>query len=374
METNLRIPGPTPVPPQVLRAMCRPMINHRGPEFKALLEELLAGLGPVFGTAGDVLIFPASSTGGMEAAIVNTLSPGDRVLAVSIGYFGDRFARIAADFGADVTPLAVPWGQAVSPAAVAQRLEADPTIRAVLVTHNETSTGATNDVEAIARVVTRSPALLIVDAVSSLAALPLPMDAWGVDVVVAGSQKALMVPPGLALVAVGPRAWQAHRTARLPRHYWDFTAAATSQRKGQNPYTPALSLYYALAEALKMIRAEGLEAVYARHRRLGAFMRDGVRALGLELFADPASASDTVTSIRVPPGVDGKQVLRALREEHGVVMAGGQGPLDGKILRVGHLGWVHESDLAATLKALDAVLHQMGFAAGRGGSSAAASK
>jgi aspartate aminotransferase-like enzyme len=339
-----------------MEAMSRPMINHRGAEFKALFEEVLAGLGPVFGAAGDVLIFPSASTGGMEAAVVNTLSPGDRVLAVSIGYFGDRFARIAADFGADVVKLDVPWGQAADPAAIAAAVKADPTLKAVLVTHNETSTGVTNDVQAIAAALAGTGLLVVVDAVSSLAAMPLPADAWGLDVVVSGSQKALMVPPGLAFVSVSERAWQAHANARMPRHYWDFTAARKAQTKGQTPYTPAVSLVYGLAAALKMIAAEGLPNVYNRHRALAGELRAGLSRLGLQLFADPAHASNTVTSVVVPDSMSGKDLVARLRVEHGVVVAGGQGRLDGRIFRVGHMGWVSEKDIRDVLAAVKAVL------------------
>jgi aspartate aminotransferase-like enzyme len=361
LEPNLRVPGPTPVPPQVLAAMARPMINHRGPQFRALLDEILAGLRPVFGVKEDVLIFPSSGTGGLEAAIVNTLSPGDRVLSVSIGYFGDRFARIASDFGADVMHLDFPWGQAAEPEMVAQRLRLDPSIRAVLITHNETSTGVANDLEAIARVVRDTPALLIVDAVSSLAALPLPADAWGVDVVVTASQKALMTPPGLALVSMNDRAWLAHQTSRMPRHYWDFAAAKKAQDKGQTPYTPALSLLYGLAESLSMIQAEGLPAVYARHHAVGEFTRRGVQRLGLSLLADPVHASDSVTAVRLPDGMDGKALLSLMADEHHVVLAGGQGSLDGKLFRIGHLGWVRLPDVESVLSGLRTVLPGLGY-------------
>jgi aspartate aminotransferase-like enzyme len=340
--------------------MSGPMINHRGPEFRALLEEVLAGLRPVFGVKEDVLIFPGSGTGGLEAAIVNTLSPGDRVLSVSIGFFGDRFARIASDFGADVIRLTFPWGQAAEPETVAQRLKLDPSIRAILVTHNETSTGVVNALEAIAQAVRETPALLIVDAVSSLAALPLPADAWGVDVVVTGSQKALMTPPGLALVSMNGRAWQANNIARMPRHYWDFAAAKKAQDRGQTPYTPAISLLYALAESLSMIRAEGLPAVYARHHAVAEFTRRGVQAMGLSLLADPAHASDSVTAVRIPDGIDGRALLTLMADEYHVVLAGGQGNLDGKLIRIGHLGWVHLPDVEHVLTSLRMALPRVG--------------
>jgi aspartate aminotransferase-like enzyme len=362
-EINLRIPGPTPAPPRVLAAMTKPMINHRGPEFAALLEEVTAGLRLVIGGKADILILPGSGTGGLEAAIVNTLSPGDRVLSVSIGYFGDRFARIASDFGADVSHLDSPWGQAAEPEEIAQRLKADPSIKGVLVTHSETSTGVANDVETIARVVRATPALLLVDAVSSLAALPLPADEWGVDVVVAGSQKALMIPPGLALVTMNGRAWQANKQARMPRHYWDLAAAKKSQDAGATPYTPPVSLFFALAESLSMIRAEGLSAVYARHHTVAEYTRNGAKALGLWLLADPAHYSDTVTAVCLPEGINGKVLLSRMAEEHRVVLAGAQGKLDGKMFRIGHLGWVYVPDIESALDSLGVVLRSLGHRA-----------
>ncbi len=360
-EANLRIPGPTPVPPQVLAAMAKPMINHRGAEFRALLAEVTGGLRYVFGVKGDILIFPGSGTGGLEASIVNTLSPGDRVLSVSIGHFGDRFATVASDFGTDVVHLDFPWGQAAPPQAIAERLSADPSIKAVLVTHNETSTGVANDVKAIAHVVRQTPAILIVDAVSSLAALPLPADEWGVDVVVTASQKALMVPPGLALVSMNARGWQANQRARLPRHFWDFAAAKKSQDKGETPYTPAVSLLFALAEALSMIQAEGLPAVYARHHTVGELARRGARALGLSILADVEHASDSVTAVRLPEGIGAKPLLSLLEKDYGLVLAGAQGKLDGKVIRIGHLGWVHPADMESALAALGMGLRQLGY-------------
>lgn len=360
-ETNLRIPGPTPVPPRVLAAMAKPMINHRSAAFQALLADVTSGLRYVFGVKGDILIFPGSGTGGLEAALVNTLSPGDRVLATPMGHFGERFTVCAADFGADVIRMNIPWGEAADPKAIEAQLKADPTIKAVLVTHNETSTGVANDVEAIAQVVRQTPAILIVDAVSSLAALPLPADEWGVDVVVTASQKALMVPPGLALVSINQRGWEANRRARMPRHYWDFAAAKKSQDKGETPYTPAVSLLYALSEALSMIQAEGLPAVYARHHAVGEAIRKGIRALGLSILADAAHASDTVTAVRLPEGIAAKPLLALLEEEYGLILAGAQGKFDGKVVRIGHLGWVDVPDAERALAALGMGLRQLGY-------------
>jgi len=351
---NLRIPGPTPIPGPVLEALAQPMINHRGPEFAALLQRVVEHLRYFFQTEHDILTFPSAGTGAMEAAIVNLFSPGDQVAAVTIGAFGDRFANIAEIFGLQVQRIAFPWGQAADPAEVMDQLAGISNLRGILLTHNETSTGVTNDVAALARAIRgRYPEVLIaIDAVSSLGCIDLPMDALDVDVVFTASQKGWMVPPGLAMVGVRPRAWEASARAKLPRMYWDFAAARRSMEKGQTPYTPPVSLFYALDVALELMRTEGREAIFARHARLGALTRERVRAMGLELLADLAHASNTVTAVQVPAGLDVKALLRTLREEDGVVLAGGQQRLEGKIFRVGHLGFVHEAELNAALDAL----------------------
>lgn len=329
------------------------MINHRGPEFATLLGDITTRLQRCFRTRNDLLLLTGSGTGGMEAAIVNTLSPGDSVLAVSIGAFGDRFAKIAGAFGLELTRLDFAWGEAAQPEAIAAALRADGRLKAVLVTHSETSTGVANDLEAIARSVRETDALLIVDAISSAGALPLETDAWGLDVVVGCSQKAFMAPPGLAMVAMSERAWAAYERGRLPRVYWDLRAAKKNLERGQTPWTPAVSVMYALADSLALIEAEGLENVFARHRRVGERMRGWVRELGLSLLAgDPDRASDTVTAVVVPEAVDGGRLLRHMRETHGVCLAGGQGKLAGKVVRVGHVGWVDEEDVDAVARAL----------------------
>lgn len=353
---NLRTPGPTPLPDSVRQALAQDMINHRGPEFAAILREVEAGLKAAFKTENDVLILTGSGTGGLEAAVANLLSPGEPTLVVSIGFFGQRFAQIARAFGADARLLEFPWGQAADPERVAERLAAEPDVRTVFVTHNETSTGVTNDLAAIARVVKSAGRLLVVDAVSSLGCIPFETDAWGCDVVITASQKGWMVPPGLAMVSVSPAAWEAHARARMPRVYWDFSAARKYAQRGQTPWTPAISLFYALRDALRLIEAEGLENVFARHRRVAELTRSGLRDLGLELFADPAHASDTVTSFLAPAGWDAKQLVRRVREQYGVVLAGGQGPLESKVARIGHLGFVHEEEIRAVLEALAGVL------------------
>ncbi len=363
MEQNLRIPGPTPIPPRVAEALARPMINHRGPEFAAILGRVTESLQYFFQTKQPVLGFPSAGSGAMEAAIVNSFSPGDEVLAVSIGVFGNRLAKVADVFGLKVTRLDVSWGQAVDPAAVAAALGALPGARGVLVTHNETSTGVTNDIAAIAHAVRsqRDDVLLIVDAVSSLSCVELRMDEWDLDVVFTGSQKGWMVPPGLAMIGVSERAWAAAERATLPRFYWDFQAARSSLAKGQTPYTPPVNIYMGLDVALDQMRAEGREAVFARHHRIGELVRSRARTMGLQLFADPAHTSDTVTAIRVPEGVTAKALTSAMREREGVVLAGGQDRLEGQIFRIGHLGYVHEPEIIACMDALERQLVQLGY-------------
>jgi len=358
---NLRIPGPTPCPPEVLQAMARPMINHRGPEFAKILFNVTDMLKQLFQTKTDVYILTGSGTGGLEAAVVNTLSPGDKVLSVSIGFFGDRFGEIAHIYGAEVTSLTFEPGKAANPGEIGKALKADPKIKAVLVTHNETSTGVTNDLEAISKVVRESGKLFLVDTISSLGSIPLPVDEWGCDVAVTASQKGWMVPPGLAMVNVSPKAWQAYASARMPRNYWDFGKAKSYLEKGQTPWTPAVSIFFALEVALAMMLKEGLTNIFARHARVGKAARDGVKSLGLSVFADERYASNTVTSVATPPTVDTKKLLKLMREEHKVVLAGGQGALEGKMFRIGHLGLVTEGDIKAVISALKVALPQAGF-------------
>jgi aspartate aminotransferase-like enzyme len=357
------------VPAAILAAMTHEMINHRGPEFAQVIGEVTAGLKRCLGTGGDVLTLTGSGTGGLEAAVVNTLSPGDAVLAVTIGWFGDRIADIAQAFGANVTRLAFPAGQAADPQAIRARLRQQPGTKAVLVTHNESSTGVTNPLPEIAAAVRETDALLIVDVVSSAAGIDLRVDEWGIDVSISASQKAWAAPPGLAMLSLSERAWAAYRGARMPRYYWDLGQARAWLEKGQTLATPAISIYFALREALRLLEQEGLENAIARHRRVAEHTRAGVAALGLELFADPTVASNTVTAIRAPAGVDGNAVVGLLRDEYSVELAGGQGPFAGKIFRIGHLGWVDERAVDAVLAALRQALprlgHRVPIAAGR---------
>ena len=351
---QLRIPGPTPCPPEVLQAMSKQMINHRGKEFEGILNSITTGLQQVFQTKGDVLTLTTSGTGGLEAAIVNTLSPGDKVLAVSIGVFGDRFVDIAKQFGVTVKYLGFEWGKAADPQAIHNALEADPQIKAVLITHNETSTGVTNNLKEIAPIVKGLEKLLIVDAVSSMGCIDLPVDDLRCDVVVTASQKGWMVPPGLAMVSMSDEAWKAHAHASIPRYYMDFTKAKDFlvKRGGQTPWTPVVSVCYALDVALGLMLHDGLANIFNRHARLAQMMRVGVKSLGLSLFADENYSSNTVTAVKADKKFNAAKLVQVLRDEYGVTIAGGQGKLKGEIIRVAHLGWVTDKDIEAVLQAL----------------------
>ncbi len=362
---QLRIPGPTPLPETVREAGSRQMVNHRGPEFKELLARVTAGMKKGFRTDAEVLILTSSGTGALEAAVVNTLSPGDSVLSVNIGVFGDRFAKIARAYGAEVSTLTVEPGKAAHPADVGAHLRdmaADgKPATAVLVTFNETSTGVTNPLEEIAREIHQNApdALILVDAVSGLGAIPLDMDGWGLDVVTTGSQKSWMVPPGLAMVALSPRAWAAVEQAKMPRFYFDLTLHRDAMAKGETPWTPAISVAFGLDEGVKLIDAEGYPAIFARHAACGAAARAGLKSLGVRLLADPEVASNTVTSAWLPDGVEWSALNKACRAR-GLVLAGGQGPLTGKIFRVGHLGSVSTDDIVRCMEILEEALAELG--------------
>jgi aspartate aminotransferase-like enzyme len=360
-EPNLRIPGPTALPPTVREAGGRQMINHRGPEFAAMLARILDGMKPFFGTTRDVAMLTCAGSGGLEAAIVNTLSPGDRVLAVSIGSFGDRFAKIASIYGADVTKIEVEWGQAADPAVVRDALAVNPGYRAVLLTHNETSTGVMNPIADLAAAIRGvSPdSLILVDSVSGLGAVPFEMDAWGVDLVVTGSQKAWMAAPGLAMIAASDRGWAATETAKMPRFYLDIRSHRESAAAGQTPFTPAIAVVYQVDEGLRLMQAEGRESIFARHEACAAASRAGLDALGFELFADPRFASKTVTAAKLPEGHDWKPFNTAIKS-HGVVLAGGQGRLTGKIFRLGHLGSVTVDEILGAIAVLERVSIEQG--------------
>ena len=361
---NLRLPGPTPVPPDVVQAMSKDMIDHRGAGFAEILGRLTANLQRAFQTSNDLFVLTASGTGAMEAAVVNTLSPGDRVLAVTVGNFGDRFARIAAAYGADVNTLKFPDGEAADPQRVRQALEGDPDVRAVLVTHNETSTGITNDLEAIAGIVKGEfGKLLLVDAISSLGSIRLPVDEWDLDVVVAGSQKGWMCPPGLAMISFGERAWEAAKTSKMPKFYFSLADAKKSATIGQTPWTPALSLMYGLDYSLQKMLAPGdMEAVYEFHQRIAQYTRDGLKKLGLGLVAaDEKRASNTVTAAYLPEGISDQALLDMLRDDHDIIAAEGRGLLAGRVFRIGHMGYVSSDDIDEVFAALKEALPKLGY-------------
>jgi aspartate aminotransferase-like enzyme len=358
---QLRIPGPTPLPPEVLQSMTKQMINHRGAEFHKIMTDVTNKLKIIYQTKNDVFIMTSSGTGGMETAVVNTMSPGDKVLAVSIGNFGNRFATIAKIYGADVTKLDFAMGTAADPAKVREALAANPGVKVVLVTHNETSTGITNDLDKIAKVVKEFDKLLVVDCVSSLGSINCPVDEWGIDVAVSGSQKGWMAPPGLAFVSMSPRAWKANAEAKMPRFYWDLAQAKKYLDKEETPWTPGLTTFFALQAGLDILIKEGLQNIFARHARVAKLTRDGVRAIGLKQVADEKFASNTVTAVWLPPGIEYKALSKMMRDEKQVTITGGQDTLDGKIFRIGHLGWVNEADIQETLDALRYVLPKMGY-------------
>jgi aspartate aminotransferase-like enzyme len=372
-EPNLRIPGPTALPPSVREAGARQMINHRGPEFAAMLGRILTGMKPYFGTTNDIAMITTAGTGGLEAAVVNVLSPGDRVLGVSIGSFGDRFAKIARVYGADVTKIDVEWGQAADPATLRTELERFADYKAVLLTHNETSTGVMNPIPELAAVIRElaPDALILVDSVSGLGAVPFQMDAWGVDVVVTGSQKAWMAAPGLSMIAASERAWIAMETATMPRVYLDLRAHRDAHAAGETPWTPAIGVVFQVDEGIRLMTAEGPDGVFARHEACAAASRAGLVALGFELFADQRHASKTVTAAIVPDDLVWKTFNGEIKRR-GVVLAGGQGKLTGKIFRLGHLGSVTLEEILGVMSVLEFVSIGAGRAVRPGSGVAAA--
>lgn len=357
MKRYLLAPGPTPIPPEVLQTMAQPIIHHRTPEYEALFADVRRDLRLLFQCKNEVLMFAASGTGAMEGAVVNILSPGDQVIVIRGGKFGERWAEICEAYGVRVLPVDVPYGKSVTPAAVSEALTSTPAVKAVFATHSETSTGAVHDIQAIAAIVRETPAILIVDAVTSLGVMDLPMDAWSVDIVVAGSQKALMLPPGLAFAALSDKAWAVVPTARLPKYYFNFTAERKAIEKNQSAYTPSVSLVVGLRESLRLILAEGLGNILARHDRLARATRAGVQALGLELFAEHPGCA--CTAVKSPTGIDSGAIVKGLRKR-GITIAGGQGSMKGKIFRIAHMGYVDSFDVVTALGALEFVLADLG--------------
>jgi len=356
---NLRIPGPTFVPQAVLAASARPMINHRGPEFAALMAAVTRALQDFLRTQGDVLLLTASGSGGMEAAIANTLSSGDRVVVFVNGAFGERFHQICKAYGVDARRVDVPWGRAVEPDLVRDELAKEKGregAKAVLLTHNETSTGVLNPLREISAVVRESGKLFIVDSVSGAGAVELEVDDWGIDVSVTASQKAWGAPPGISMVTMSERAWKAFDRSNLPKAYFNLQTYKAALEKGSTPQTPANTIVIALQESLRLMAEEGLESIIKRHRDLALATRRGLQAAGLGLFADEAHASPTCTSFRMPARVDARNLARVLRDDYDTIIAGGQGKLEGQIARVGHMGFVTLQDMLAFLSAIEFTL------------------
>jgi aspartate aminotransferase-like enzyme len=359
----LMIPGPTPVPEPVLLAMTKHPIGHRSKEFEALLAEVTAQLKWLHQTTSDVMVLAASGTGAMEAGMINFLSAGDRVLVGVNGKFGDRWAEICETYGLNVERITAEWGKPLDPETFRRPLEADTdqSIKAVVITHSETSTGVLNDLETISKAVkAHGKALLMVDAVTSLGATNVPMDAWGLDVVASGSQKGYMLPPGLGFVAVSQRAWESYKTATLPRYYLDLGKYKKATDKNSTPFTPPVNLFFGLKAALDMMQREGLEAIFARHHRQRAATRAAMQAMGLPLFAADAAASPAITAV-APAGVDAEKIRSLMKQRFDILLAGGQEHLKGKIFRVGHLGFVSDRDILTAIGALESVLVELGY-------------
>jgi aspartate aminotransferase-like enzyme len=363
----LMIPGPTPVPESALVELARHPLPHRSPEFSSIFMECNEGLNEIAQTKeATPIIYAASGTGGMEAILANLLSPGDKVLSVINGVFGKRWADMAELFGAEVERISLPHGKAVQIEQVKGALDDDTEkkIKLVLVTFSETSTGVVNPIQAIAKLVREHGALIAIDAITGLGAMPLKMDDWGIDVLVSGSQKGFMIPPGLAFVWVGPRAWEAHKEAKFPRFYWDWTKAKKALEDKTTAFTPNVSLICALRETLRLMRAEGVEKAWKRHERLKQCTRRSVQAMGLELLTIDSEGSSAITAIKPPAGIEVKQIRKKLKEDWQIVVADGQADLQGKIFRIGHLGFVCDRDVLTALSALAHVLEGLGHSVG----------
>ena len=370
MKKRIFTPGPTPLPERVRLEQAKQIIHHRTVEFSEVFKEVSDGLKYVFQTKNDVLVFSSSGTGAMEAVIANLFSWGDEVLVVSGGKFGERWTEISKAFGLKVDTIDVDWGRAPDPLQIKKKLQENKKIKAVFTQLVETSTGVVYDVKGISSVVNKSSAVLVVDAISGLGAQTLFTDEWGVDVVVAGSQKGLMLPPGLSFVSLSTRAWQLVDNASLPRYYWDFKKARASLSRGQTPFTPSVSLICALEESLTLIREEGLANVINRHRIFAEAVRKAVSCLGLKIFGNPPS--NAVTAISVPTGIDAEKLRKKMQDDFGIVIAGGQAHLSGKIVRIAHLGWMDKIDIIGVISALEMSLFQLGYGVELGKASKAA--
>jgi aspartate aminotransferase-like enzyme len=360
LKSYLLTPGPTPINPSTLLAMARPIIHHRTSEYRAIFQEVREGLKYLFKTSNEVLLFTSSGTGAMEGAVTNTLSPGDKAIIVRGGKFGERWQEICAAYGVETICIDVEWGKAVDPEEIAKALEANPDARAVLIQASETSTGVKHPVERIGEIVKAFPGtILIVDAITGLGVFDIRTDEWGLDIVVAGSQKALMLPPGLSFASVSSKAWGFVESARLPKFYFDFKKELASAQKNENAFTPAVSLVVGLRDVLRRMKEEGLERIFERNARMARATREAVKALGLELLA-PESPSEAVTAVKAPQGVDAGKITNHMWERYGVRVAGGQGHLKGKIFRIAHMGFMDTFDIIIGIASLEMTLRELG--------------
>jgi serine---pyruvate transaminase len=356
----LLTPGPTPVPAEALLSMAKPIIHHRTPQFKEILKEAVDGLRYVFQTKNDIFIFASSGTGAMESAVTNILSPGDKAIVVRGGKFGERFTEICQAYGIIPVNIDVEWGKAVDPADIKNQLSRDKDIKAVYATLCETSTAVVNDIKAIGEIVSKTDAVLVVDAISGLGSVELKTDDWNVDIAVSGSQKGLMIPPGLSFVSVSQKALRLVDLSKTPKYYFCYKAAKKSADKDDTPWTPAISLIIGLVEAIKMIRQETLEGAIARQKKMADAVRRAAIAMGLELFA-PSAPSDAVTAIKLPETIDGAKLVKTMRDTYGVGIAGGQSQLKGRIIRIASMGFMTQWDIIVAISCLEIVLKQMGY-------------
>ena len=354
-------PGPTMLPPEVLLKMAEPIMHHREPEFEKVFAEIREGLKYLFQTKNEVLIFTSSGTGAMEGAVSNLLSGGDKALVIRGGKFGERWGEICKAYGIEAIPIDVDWGKAVDPKRIQKALESNPSIRAVYTQASETSTGAKHPIREMAEIVKKyEETVLVVDAITGIGVFNIPMDEWGIDVLISGSQKALMLPPGLAFAALSDKAWKFVERSNLPKYYFNFKKELKSSQKNQSSYTPAISLFIGLRETLNMIRKEGLESLFRRHEKLAAATRAAVKALGLGLYA-PDSPSNAVTSVKIPEGIDGERLKDLFFEKFGITVAEGQDQAKGKIIRIAHLGYYERLDMIMVISALEMLLKEMGY-------------
>ncbi len=362
MKRNLLLtPGPTQIPPQICAALGKPIIHHRTPEFQVNIKEAVEGLQYVFQTKSDVYLLASSGTGAMEAAVANIVGAGDKAITVEGGKFGERWTELCKAYQAEPEVITVEWGKAVTPEQIKEALAANKDIKAVFVTLSETSTGVVTDIKAIAEVVKGTDAVLVVDAISGLGVVDLRMDEWGVDVVVSGSQKGFMLPPGLAFIAVNDKAYKLVEACKNPRYYFDLRKAKKAFEKTDTAFTPAIGIIIALNEALKIFKEEGLETLFAHYERLAKGTRAAAKALGLELLAEDNCISNALTSIKIPDSIDGGKIVKKMRDTYGVTVAGGQGPLKGKIIRIAHMGCVDEYDILTGISCLEKVLKELGY-------------